>query len=232
MAGGLDEETIRAVLSEAGKFAGGVLEPLNWRGDQAGCRLERGKVETPPGWTEAYQQFTAGGWSALPCPPEFGGQGLPSIVAMPVCEIWNAANMAFGMCPLLTNGAIDSLYIGGSDALKASYLPRMISGEWTGTMNLTEPQAGRISMRCHARRAGHRRHIPHQRHEDLHQLWRSRTDAQHHPSGSGSAAGCAGRHARHLAVPGAEVPGQSGRNPGSAQRRRLCRSRKQARHPR
>lgn len=139
---GLDAATIRAILEEAGKFGTEVLDPLNRVGDRTGSQLENGRVVTPPGWAEAYRQFVDAGWSALPCPVEYGGQGLPSTVAMAVCEIWNAANMAFGMCPLLTNGAIDSLFIGGSDDLKARYLPRMISGEWTGTMNLTEPQAG------------------------------------------------------------------------------------------
>ncbi len=137
-----DEATVRAVLEEAGKFGSEVLDPLNQTGDRSGSHLKHGRVVTPPGWSQAYRQFADGGWSALPCPPEYGGQGLPSTVAMAACEIWNAANMAFGMCPLLTNGAIDALQIGGSEDLKARYLPRMISGEWTGTMNLTEPQAG------------------------------------------------------------------------------------------
>jgi alkylation response protein AidB-like acyl-CoA dehydrogenase len=139
---GLDEATVRAILEEAGKFASDVLEPLNRIGDRIGSRLENGRVVTPPGWAEAYRQFVDGGWCALPCPVAHGGQGLPSTVAMAVCEIWNAANLSFGVCSLLTNGAIDALHIGGSAELKARYLPRMISGEWTGTMNLTEPQAG------------------------------------------------------------------------------------------
>jgi alkylation response protein AidB-like acyl-CoA dehydrogenase len=138
----LDEATVRAILEEAGKFGSEVLDPLNQIGDKTGSCLRDGRVVTPPGWSEAYRQFADGGWSALPCPPEYGGQGLPSAVAISACEIWNAANMAFGMCPLLTNGAIDALHIGGSQDLKARYLPRMISGDWTGTMNLTEPQAG------------------------------------------------------------------------------------------
>ena len=138
----LDEATVGAILEEAGKFGADVLDPLNRVGDKTGSQLKDDRVVTPPGWAEAYTQFAEAGWPALPCPAEFGGQGLPAAVAMGVCEIWNAANMAFGMCPLLTNGAIDALHIGGSDDLKARYLPHMISGRWTGTMNLTEPQAG------------------------------------------------------------------------------------------
>src|SRR5262245_29143194 len=139
---GLDEDTVRAIVAEAGKFASDVLAPLNRAGDQTGSKLVDGRVETPPGWKDAYNGFATGGWSALPCPTEFGGQGLPEIVAMAVSEIWNSANLSFGLCPLLTQGAIDALNLHGSPALKAKYLPKMVSGEWTGTMNLTEPQAG------------------------------------------------------------------------------------------
>jgi alkylation response protein AidB-like acyl-CoA dehydrogenase len=139
---GLDEDTVRAVVEEAGKLATEVLDPLNEVGDRQGSRLVDGTVATPPGWKEAYDRFVAGGWNALPCPEEYGGQGLPETVSMAVCEIWNAANLSFGLCPLLTQGAIDALVTDGSEELKRLYLPKMVSGEWTGTMNLTEPQAG------------------------------------------------------------------------------------------
>ncbi len=139
---GLDEETLGAVLEEAGKFGAEVLDPLNRPGDRVGSKLKDGRVTTPPGWKDAYRRFAEAGWSALPCPEEYGGQNLPETVAMAACEVWNSANMSFGLCPLLTQGAIDALHAGGTDAIKALYLPRMISGEWTGTMNLTEPQAG------------------------------------------------------------------------------------------
>ncbi|HEX2840001.1 acyl-CoA dehydrogenase [Hyphomicrobium sp.] len=139
---GLDEETLQAIIEEAGKFASEELAPLNKAGDRTPSRWVDGKVVTPPGWKEAYTAFRTAGWSALPCPEEFGGQALPETVAMAVCEMWNAANLSFGLCPLLTQGAIDALHAGGSDELKQLYLPRMISGEWTGTMNLTEPHAG------------------------------------------------------------------------------------------
>jgi acyl-CoA dehydrogenase len=139
---GLDEDTVRAVIEEAGKFGAEVLAPLNRPGDVEGSKLVDGRVETPAGWKEAYRQFAESGWSALPCPEDFGGQGLPSVVAMAACEIWNASNLSFGLCPLLTQGAIDALEADGSEELKRTFLPKMVSGIWTGTMNLTEPQAG------------------------------------------------------------------------------------------
>ena len=139
---GVDEETLRAVIEEAGKFAAEVLDPLSAVGDRTGSKLVDGKVVTPPGWTEAYQQFADGGWSGLQAPEEWGGQHLPSILGTAAGEIWNSANMGFGLCPLLTHGAIDAIEAQGSDELKKTYLPKMVKGIWTGTMNLTEPHAG------------------------------------------------------------------------------------------
>jgi acyl-CoA dehydrogenase len=140
--GEIDEATIRAVIEEAGKFGAEVLDPLSAPGDKSGSRLVNGKVETPPGWRQAYQAFAAGGWGSLSAAEEWGGQNLPSIVATVAGEIWNSANMGFGLCPLLTLGAIDAIEAQASDALKQTYLPKMVSGEWSGTMNLTEPHAG------------------------------------------------------------------------------------------
>jgi acyl-CoA dehydrogenase len=153
---GLDEETLRAILEEAGKFAAEELAPLNRAGDRTPSRWIDGRVVTPPGWKAAYDAFRTAGWSALPCPEAYGGQDLPETVAMAVCEMWNAANLSFGLCPLLTQGAIDALHAGGSEELKRRYLPRMVSGEWTGTMNLTEPHAGSdlSVIRTRAERAG------------------------------------------------------------------------------
>jgi alkylation response protein AidB-like acyl-CoA dehydrogenase len=139
---GLDETTVRAILEEAGRFGSEVLDPLNRVGDQAASRLANGRVTTPPGWKEAYRQFSEAGWAALPSPAAYGGQGLPSIIAMATSEIWNAANLSFGLCPLLTHGAIDALLADGSEELKRRYLPKMSDGTWTGTMNLTEAHAG------------------------------------------------------------------------------------------
>ena len=135
-------DVVDAILEEAGKFATGVLSPLNWTGDQEGARWDNGVVHTATGWKEAYKQFAEAGWTALACEPEFGGQGLPKLVSTAVMEMWKSANMAFSLCPMLTNGAIESIKLRGTDEQKAAYLPKMVSGEWTGTMNLTEPQAG------------------------------------------------------------------------------------------
>ena len=138
----ISEDLVDAILDEAGKFANGVLAPLNRTGDQQGARWEGGEVYTAEGWKGAYKQFADAGWTALACDPEYGGQGLPKLVSTAVMEMWKASNMAFSLCPMLTNGAIEALMLRGTDEQKALYLTRMVSGEWTGTMNLTEPQAG------------------------------------------------------------------------------------------
>jgi len=135
-------DLVDQVLEESGKFCAEVLAPLNQSGDLEGSKWDQGRVTTPKGFVEAYKQFVEGGWNALQFPPEFGGQGLPKLVATPVMEMWKAANMSFSLCPLLTCGAIEALLLRGADALKKTYLPKMVEGTWTGTMNLTEPQAG------------------------------------------------------------------------------------------
>jgi len=131
------------ILDEAARFAEGVLSPLNAIGDRIGSiRSDDGSVTTPPGFKEAYQQFVEAGWNSIATPQEFDGQGLPRAMGTPVSEMWHGSNVAFTLCPLLTQGAIEAIHIAGSEALKQQYLPRMVSGEWAGTMNLTEPQAG------------------------------------------------------------------------------------------
>jgi 3-(methylthio)propanoyl-CoA dehydrogenase len=135
-------DTVEAILEGAAKFAGEVLDPLNRGGDEEGSHWENGRVRTPKGFREAYEKFAAGGWNALPFEPAWGGQGLPKLVATPVDEMWTSANMSFSLCPLLTQGAVHALSLRGSEALKRKFIPRMVAGEWTGTMNLTEPQAG------------------------------------------------------------------------------------------
>ena len=138
-----EPETVGAILEEAAKFATDVLDPLNRAGDQRGARLlEDGSVRTPQGFRDAYWKFVENGWNGLAKSVEYGGQGLPQVVAAAVEEMWHASNMAFDLCPLLTQGAIEAIELNGSDELKQRYLPKMVAGEWTGTMNLTEPQAG------------------------------------------------------------------------------------------
>jgi 3-(methylthio)propanoyl-CoA dehydrogenase len=143
---GFEEATpdvVAAILEEASKFATDVLDPLNRTGDTEGAkRLEDGTVKTPAGFKAAYRQYCENGWNGLTKNPEHGGQGLPQIVATAVEEMWHSSNMAFDLCPLLTQGAIEAIELVGTDEQKQRYLPKMVSGEWTGTMNLTEPQAG------------------------------------------------------------------------------------------
>ncbi len=125
----VNAELADAILEEAGKFANGVLSPLNWTGDREGAKWKDGEVTTAPGWKQAYSQFVDGGWNALSCPTEFGGQGLPHIISAMVEEMWNASNTSFMLCPMLTRGAIEALQLCGSDAQKAMYLPDHQHGE-------------------------------------------------------------------------------------------------------
>ena len=135
-------DVVAAILDEASKFASGVLAPINASGDREGARWDDHAVTMPAGFKDAYRQFAEAGWNGLSCEPEFGGQGLPRLVSAAVQEMWKAANISFSLCPLLTLGAIEALTLVGSPEQKRKYLPNMIAGRWTGTMNLTEPQAG------------------------------------------------------------------------------------------
>jgi 3-(methylthio)propanoyl-CoA dehydrogenase len=149
-------ELVETLLDAAGKFAADVIAPLNASGDREGAKFKDGAVTTPKGFKEAYRRYVADGWNALAIPAGHGGQGLPQLVSAPVQEIWQAANMSYALCSLLTQGAVEALILSGSEELKKRFLPKMVSGEWTGSMNLSEPQAGSdlAAVRCRAERDG------------------------------------------------------------------------------
>ena len=139
---GLGDGTVSAVLEEADRFAREILLPLDPIGDRTGLRLEDGVLTTPPGWREAYRRWVEAGWNGLTAPERFGGQDLGHLVQAGVAEIWHGANLSFSLLPLLTTSAVEALVAHATPELQALYLPKLVSGEWTGTMNLTEPQAG------------------------------------------------------------------------------------------
>jgi alkylation response protein AidB-like acyl-CoA dehydrogenase len=154
--GDLGDDDLAAVLGEAGRFATEVLAPLNAPGDRHGTPFRDGEVTTPPGWKEAYRDWAAAGWNSVSGPSEWGGQGLPRAVNAACIEMWHSASMAFGLGPMLTVAGVDALAAFGAEELKKTYLPRLVSGEWMGTMELTEPQAGSDvgALRTRAERAG------------------------------------------------------------------------------
>ncbi|KQS67796.1 acyl-CoA dehydrogenase [Rhizobium sp. Leaf371] len=138
----VDTDIVDAVISEAGRFCDATIAPAAARGDKEGSRLANGEVRSPSGWPEIYRAWAAAGWNGLAAPMDVGGQGLPHRLQIAAMEIWNGGSMAFALAPMLTGGAAEALAAHGSDALKARFLPKMVSGAWTGTMNLTEPHAG------------------------------------------------------------------------------------------
>ncbi|MGX9146227.1 acyl-CoA dehydrogenase family protein [Mesorhizobium sp. 128a] len=154
--GDLGEALVDAILAEAGRFASEEVAPLYKIGDEHGAVLKDAAVTTPPGWKALYRSWIDGGWNALSGPEEFGGQGLPTMLGVAALEMWNSAAMAFGIGPTLTMGAVEALDKHASEALKAKYLAKLVSGEWMGTMNLTEPQAGSdlAALRSRAEPAG------------------------------------------------------------------------------
>jgi len=154
--GDLSADLAQTILEEAGRFANDVIAPLNAEGDRRGAIFKDGAVTTAPGWKQAYRSWAEAGWNALPGPVEYGGQGLPVLLNSACVEMWNSASMAFGIGPVLTMGAIEALVQHASDELRSRYLEKLVSGEWTATMNLTEPQAGSdlAAIRSRAERAG------------------------------------------------------------------------------
>jgi acyl-CoA dehydrogenase len=153
--GELAEDVVEAVLGEAGKFAADIIAPLNAPGDRAGASFKDGAVTMPPGWRQAYRAWTQAGWNGLAAPAQWGGQELPHAVNSACIEMWSSAAMAFGLGPFLTMAGVDALLAHGSEELKRVYLPKLVSGEWMGTMELTEPQAGSDvgALRTRAQRA-------------------------------------------------------------------------------
>ncbi len=151
----LSLDLVDAILAEAGRFATDEVAPLYKVGDEHGAVLTDAAVTTPPGWKDLYRRWTEGGWNSLTGPEEFGGQGLPTMLSVATLEMWNSAALAFALCPTLTMGAVEALYKHASDELKKTYLAKLVSGEWNGTMNLTEPQAGSdlAALRTRAERA-------------------------------------------------------------------------------
>ena len=135
-------DTAQAVLEESAKLCGEVLAPLNVEGDRNPSSWKDGKVTATPGFADAFRQFAEGGWQGVQHPLDYEGQGLPKLIGTPCVEMLNASNLSFALCPLLTDGAIEALLTAGTEEQKQAYVPKLISGEWTGTMNLTEPQAG------------------------------------------------------------------------------------------
>ena len=230
---GLDADTIRAVVEEAGRFASNVLEPLNAPGDKTGSKLANGEVTTPPGWRAAYKGFIEGGWTALPCEEKWGGQGLPNIVVdggqrdlergeprlRPVPDAEPGRHR--GDCDARLQGAAGHLHPQAGDRR----VDRHDEPDRAARRHRPRPVA-------HARRAAAGRQLSPLRHQDLHHLRRARPDREHRAHGARPHRRRAGRHARHLAVRGAEAAGQQGRLAGRAQRRRVRRPRAQARHPR
>jgi acyl-CoA dehydrogenase len=154
--GDLSQDVVQAVLEEAGRFAGDVLAPLNVTGDRHGTPFKDGAVATAPGWKDAYRAWAQAGWNGLAAPAQWGGQALPQAVNAACIEMWNSAALAFGLGPALTMAGVDALVAHGSDDLRRAYLPKLVSGEWMGTMQLTEPQAGSDvgALRTRAERAG------------------------------------------------------------------------------
>ena len=142
---GLDEvncELVSAILDEAGRLGSEVIAPLNFVGDQQGATLGEDGVQETSGFADAYRQYADSGWPSLNASEAYGGQGMPKVVAAAVAEVWQSSNLAFSLCPLLTSGAIEAISAHGSDELKDPYLPNLVNGEWTATMNLTESAAG------------------------------------------------------------------------------------------
>ncbi len=203
-------DVVDAILEEAGTFATEVLDPINHSGDKEGCTWRDGVVTTPKGFKEAYAQFAKAGWIGLPVDPEYGGQGLPQLILGPTLEMWNGANVGFANGPLLNQGAIEAIVLTGSHAQKQMFIPKLVSGEWTGTMCLTEPQAGSDLAAVRTSAVPRRRPLSHQRPEDLHHVRRARPGAEHRaPRPREASPDAPERDEGHLDVHRAEILGET-----------------------
>lgn len=227
-----DRDTLGAVLAGAADLAENVLAPLNRLGDKQGARYENGRVTLPAGFREAYQAYAQGGWAGLSAPERWSGQGLPTALAQAVLETVHAANMAFGLCPLLTLAAAEALQAHGDAQQRALYLPRLVSGEWTGTMNLTEPQAGTDlgAVRTRALPNGDGTYTLHG--SKIYITWGDHDLADNIVHLVLARLPEAPEGARHLPVSRAQAPGEPGRLAGLAQPSPAGRDRAQAGHQR
>jgi hypothetical protein len=227
-----DFETVQAILQAAGDFSNEVLAPLNRAGDQIGATYANGKVTSVPGFAAAYQAFARDGWTSLTADPAHGGQGLPKAVELAVAEMVQSANMAFGLCPMLSLAAIEALSQHGTERQKTLVLPKLVSGEWTGAMVLTEPQAGTDLAALHPRQARRPGRLPALRPEDLHHLGRPRHDGQPRPSGDRPHAGRPARGEGHQPVPDLQEADRRRGKPRRAERLPAHLHRAQDGHPR
>ena len=215
-------DVIDAMIEEGAKLCENTLLPLNRPADEEGCHYENGVVRTPAGYKEAYRTLVDAGWTGVTVAPDYGGKGLPQLISMVFDEMVCSTNLAFGVYPLLSNGAAALIESHGTEELKQTYLPPLADGTWSGTMCLTESHCGTdlglIRTKAVPQGEGPLRAL---RHQDLHLRRRARPDPEHRPPGAGEAARLTRRRARHQPLPRAQAHAQRRRHAGGRQRRYL-----------